>query len=216
MRGLFVAVLVINVVLSAWFWQDYKYRHIVSLVRSAGGTVTTASDGKYIELLDNPNRHNKYIFTRLRYWFAGRWYTVFHGDINSVGLHNEVSAELLAVVGDITSLQQLSLSGSSVSNEDLRIVSHLRNLRNFNLENTSVSDSGLCIIALMHSLEVVRLKGTDVTDVGLMELTKLPRLVSITIDYPSDDERITAAGLKRLLKARPELEINGAHMRFPD
>jgi len=79
-----------------------------------------------------------------------------------------------AEIGQLTSLQSLSLWSTNVTDADLVKLSGLEQLTDLALAETAVSDAGLAQCANFRKLRGLRLNGTNVAGSGFCYLTKLP------------------------------------------
>lgn len=95
-------------------------------------------------------------------------------DLRSVA--DKVSAEDLAQLARIPSIQELNLGGVPLRDEDLASITALKNLTVLHLENTPITDAGLPHLGKLEKLSYLNLFGTAVTDAGLKELAGLQHL----------------------------------------
>jgi hypothetical protein len=122
------------------------------------------------------------------------------------------------IIGGLSHLETLDLSGTKVSDDDLRHLMKLGRLRDLNLWETGVTGSGLVHLGALVRLEKLNLGSTKITDeslrslkgfaglrclelartgigdAGLAHLLELPRLETLKLA----ETRITDAGLGRL------------------
>ena len=83
----------------------------------------------------------------------------------------------LAHLGRVRNIQELEVTGTSVSDAGMTHIGDLQNLRVLSLRRTSVSDAGLARLEGLKNLETIDLRETRVTDGGVRRLQEaLPRL----------------------------------------
>jgi len=98
---------------------------------------------------------------------------------------------------------QFGLSG--VTNESLRLVAGLPQLAHFEVVGERITDAGIKLLAASQSLEFLDLRfcpslGDDAVDA----LAEMPKLRTVRLH---DQNKITAASVKRLAKKKPKLLI---------
>lgn len=98
---------------------------------------------------------------------------------------------------------QFELSG--VTNESLRLVAGLPQLAHFEVVGERITDAGIKLLAASQSLEFLDLRlcpslGDDAVDA----LAEMPKLRTVRLH---DQNKITAAAVKRLAKKKPKLLI---------
>lgn len=98
---------------------------------------------------------------------------------------------------------QFGLSG--VTNESLRLVAGLPQLAHFEVDGERITDAGIKLLAVSQSLEFLDLRfcpslGDDAVDA----LADMPKLRTVRLH---DQNKITAASVKRLAKNKPKLLI---------
>lgn len=98
---------------------------------------------------------------------------------------------------------QFGLSG--VTNESLRLVAGLPQLAHFEVSGERITDAGIKLLAASQSLEFLDLRfcpslGDDAVDA----LAEMPKLRTVRLH---DQNKITAASVKRLAKKKPKLLI---------
>ena len=118
----------------------------------------------------------------------------------------------------MTDLQVLELDNCEITDVEICQLPPLGALRKLNLWNTCVSDAGVAHLVNLPNLEWLDLEGTEITDEGLFTLARLPKLSSLRVSMTA----VTAAGAKRFLAVRPEVELKygasdqylGRHLQF--
>lgn len=111
-----------------------------------------------------------------------------NGDVIRLRLDGmQLSAEDFRAIGEIESLQSLSLRHTNVADADLRCLRRLKNLRGLVLSSTGLSDAAID--------EVIRLDGLRSTCLG--------------------DVLITPAAVDRLKAAKPKLAIGYSQRELP-
>ncbi len=86
----------------------------------------------------------------------------------------------LQFVGQLTSLESLSLGGSPISDNGLVYLQELVNLKSLGLNGTNITNAGLKHLVNQRNLESLATYSTGVTDEGILELKK--SLPSIYVD----------------------------------
>lgn len=101
--------------------------------------------------------------------------------------------------------RRLQFESSGVTNESLRLVAGLPQLAHFEVSGERITDSGIKLLAASQSLEFLDLRfcpslGDDAVDA----LAEMPKLRTVRLH---DQNKITAASVKRLAKKKPKLLI---------
>jgi hypothetical protein len=109
----------------------------------------------------------------------------------------------LRSLGRMDHLQELDLSATRIDDAGLAHLQELRRLRSLMLARTGITDAGLKELALIRSLIVLNLIDTDISDAGLAELNAL----SLVVLHLGHNPGVTDEGIRRLVKAVPELTI---------
>ncbi len=100
---------------------------------------------------------------------------------------------------------RLELRSGTVTNESLRLVAGLPQLAHFEVDGERITDAGIKLLAASQSLEFLDLRfcpslGDDAVDA----LAEMPKLRTVRLH---DQNKITAAAVKRLAKKKPKLLI---------
>ena len=109
----------------------------------------------------------------------------------------------LKELAELTSLQKLALSNTTVTDAGLKELAGLKGLQGLGLAGTKVTDAGLKELAGLKRLRSLGLSRTKVTDAGLKELAGLKRLQILRLS----GTKVTDAGVKEFLKALPRCHI---------
>lgn len=122
----------------------------------------------------------------------------------------------LKILGALTTLQDLNLSGSStekggkttyapssISDDGVKSLAGMTLLRKLQLDGSNITDAGLVHLAGMKNLEEISLSSTKVTDAGMEALTKLPKLKSVLL-Y---DTKVTDSGVGVLKRWKIEIKV---------
>lgn len=112
--------------------------------------------------------------------------------------HTKVTDDGLATLPDVSELDWLDLSFTSISNEGFAHVAAARKLKQLNLEQTRITDDALDTIAGFKDLEELDLSQTAITDKGLKKLSRLGRLKILWLT----GTQITNRGLSALTSLR--------------
>lgn len=101
--------------------------------------------------------------------------------------------------------RRLQFESSGVTNESLRLVAGLPQLAHFEVDGERITDGGIKLLAASQSLEFLDLRfcpslGDDAVDA----LAEMPKLRTVRLH---DQNKITAASVKRLAKKKPKLLI---------
>lgn len=150
--------------------------------------------------------------------------------VGSVGYrksHDDLVKELNVLVKHPT-LESINLRHSKLTDEDLQAVGRMKNLKSLDIGNTQITSMGVKYLGELKELRELSLWHTRITkDGGLGAIEGLPHLRSLELDETRIDDRavvplarmksleytelwhtdVTAAGVDRLRKFRPELEI---------
>jgi Leucine-rich repeat (LRR) protein len=115
-----------------------------------------------------------------------------------------VTDALLNLVNRLPSLSELSIGGSLVGDDLLRGLAGNTSIMVLILRDSRVTNAGLAYLAQLPNLEFLVLNDCDVTDAGIIKhITPLTKLKGITLF----DSNVSAAGVRALQKAWPDLEI---------
>ena len=135
--------------------------------------------------------------------------------------------EGLTHISSLTSLRHLLLHSAQITDEGLEHLTGLKNLTSLDLVGCSITPNGLAQLADIGNLTSVSLDGAQATEIGLQHVQLLPHLEHLTISsqhvsgttmnllagFPSlkyvhlDRTSTSAAGMRRLKQARPDLKI---------
>lgn len=148
-------------------------------------------------------------------------------NLQELSLHvvKSVDDDTLKMLGRLTQLQTLRLSGSSITDTGLEHLATLSDLRILGLSSTGISDSGVKHIAKLEKLEQLWLGYTNVTDTGVAELANMPALFNLHLDHTTVTDTsidhllqipklwhvdlrnttMTADGIRRLRASAPDL-----------
>lgn len=122
----------------------------------------------------------------------------------------KVSDAALAHLSKLAALEDLYLNNDAVGDEGLSHLAGLTKLEYLDLRATRVTDEGLKTLRQFPALEIVRLDGCAISDAGIQHLTSLKSLELVDL---YDAKRVTADGVKRLKKIRPDLTVCWQHAR---
>ena len=155
----------------------------------------------------------------------GPWRVNWHGseedlevlpdisDVQILHLSHNVSVEgtftdkVLEPVSRLASLQELTLSETSITNEGLHKITNLRQLKSLDLSRTSIGDDASRHVAQLKALEELRLYRTNVGDEGVRHLQLLPLLRRLDLSHT----RITPEAIDALarIETLSELDVDG-------
>jgi len=149
-----------------------------------------------------------------RLWFAHTRFT----DEGAAGLSNLThlrrcgigstdkasSGEAVAALAKLP-LEELTLLDNQATLAGLAFAARIATLRRLDVSHApTVTDESLHAVSRMPALEEFRLGSAQVTDKGLMELATSKSLKKLSL---AGLKQVTPAGIERLRKARPELQI---------
>lgn len=118
----------------------------------------------------------------------------------TVGL--PVSDAILKDIGEIPSLQRLSVSSNRITDLGLWHLRNLTHLRELYLGSPRITDAGLKYLKGLTELRILNLNHSRVTDAGMLELRQIPSLCSVGLR----STRVGDAGI-RALADLPKLEV---------
>ncbi len=125
----------------------------------------------------------------------------------------QVTDENLAYVGQMTSLEELSISwGFHLTDKGFAHLSGLKRLRMLEVDHSKMTDASLELIGKLTNLEELRLGGTGLSDRGLGYLAQLTHLKELS--FYEGATRFTDSSVDSLRNMR-ELErlvLNGANV----
>jgi hypothetical protein len=101
--------------------------------------------------------------------------------------------------------RRLQFESSGVTNESLRLVAGLPQLAHFEVVGERITDAGIKLLAASQSLEFLDLRFCpSLGDEAVDALAEMPKLRTVRLH---DQNKITAASVKRLAKKKPKLLI---------
>lgn len=109
-------------------------------------------------------------------------------------MDRQTPAPLLAILKDLTGLEQLWLDRSRVDDSITAQLKDYARLRRLGLGGTRVSDAGLANLRNLQSLEAIGLTETLITDASMAQLSGLKNLFGLDVS----DTAVTDAGLAHL------------------
>jgi hypothetical protein len=92
-----------------------------------------------------------------------------------------LTPEGVAMLGRMTGLRNLKLSGSSVDDQSVQAIGNLTNLAALALQQTAVTDEGISSIRTLEKLRELSLYGTPITDASLIWLSEMPELAKLRL-----------------------------------
>jgi Leucine-rich repeat (LRR) protein len=219
-RGMIVVVLLIGGWLG-WIVRSAQIqREAVAAIKNAGGNVSYNwewSNGKSISA-GRPCGPK---------WLVNLIGVDYFGHVTAVGLFHPINDTVLVHVGRLTGLQQLHLSGTSISAGGLAHLKGLTDLWSLTIQSTPVTDAGLAHLIELTNLSVLYLDDTQVTDAELVHLKALTKLSYLSLwgNHVTDaglaylkgltnlrelylvDTQVSDAGVRDLQQALPSLKI---------
>jgi hypothetical protein len=192
-RGLIVLVLVIGAGLGWIVRQAHVQRDAVAAIKKAAGRA-------YYDI--NPSNEVRYwnklsVSRRLIGEYIGIDF-VFHVkfvDVHVIPENNDAARQqAIGRLGDLTQLEQVNLSGKSVTDGDLARVAGMKHLKVLMLQNSGISDAGVTHLRALTSLQELYITNTDIGDDGLNHLRRLTNLKHLTY-YGTG---LTDLGMERL------------------
>ncbi len=197
MRRLIVLVLIVGTGLG-WIVRIVRttrtQREAVQAIKRAGGGVAydwQVREGKPIPFAER----------RVPRWLADWFEGYYFGDIISAWLPHSASETELIRLENLSRLEELDLSLSSITDEGMEHLKRLTRLKVLELFHTAITDAGMVKIEGLTNLEFLDLSVTAVSDSGLTHLRRLSRLRELKLGFT----KITDAGLAHLA-VLPNLE----------
>ena len=189
-RTLIFIVLVIGCVLG-WGVRVVRraqvQRYAVETIRIAGGGVyyDWELQGGEIVWDRKPN---------VPRWLVGILGVDYFGHVTKADMGSRGDDAILVQVGKLSQLEELSVSGPSVTDDGLAHIEGLTQLRELARRGTAVSDRGLRHLRRMTQLERLDIEPPTIGDLGLGYLSGLTHLGALNLD----GSRVTDAGLAHL------------------
>jgi hypothetical protein len=121
------------------------------------------------------------------------------------------NAAVQRLVPDPSSLEQLTLEVTKVDDGMGAWLQKATGLRELDMSWTKVGDSFLQELSGFQDLSVLWMTGTRLTDQSIDAILRLPKLESLDVQRT----QISEAGLERIRKARPSLQVNPLELRSP-
>jgi internalin A len=138
-------------------------------------------------------------------WLAKRIGIDYFDHVVVVYVHStsRISDDEMVSIGDLASLKELCLDGSSVTDAGLANLKRLNGLRRLELDHTQVTDAGLKYLKRLTKLTDLQLDDTRITDAGLANLKGLTKLVDLDVS----GTQVTDFGVSDLQQALPHSTI---------
>lgn len=130
--------------------------------------------------------------------------------VNLRGIEKPTGATF-ALLGKISTIVELDLSGGQFKPEDLAPLAGMKSLTKLNLSRSNLTDAGLAHLKGLEKLEMLNLFHTEVTDAGLAQLGSLKGLKRIYVF----ETKVTDAGADALAKALPSARIDRGWEKQP-
>jgi Leucine rich repeat/Leucine Rich repeat len=207
MRTMIVLALVIGGGMG-WLVRGARIQHTAAVaITTAGGLVKY--DWEWTSEKGYTGRTE-----RVPEWLSDRIGIDYFGHITSVWLlgNPTVTDTALLPVVRLTHLQQLSVSGGSISDAGLAKLSSMTSLSELDLDHTRFTDAGLEHLKGLTGLSVLSLNGTRITDAGMERLKGLTNLTELNIA----GTHVTDAGLAHLKGLRNLSVLNVVNTRITD
>jgi hypothetical protein len=142
-----------------------------------------------------------------------KWSTDAALEVSEIrSLHNFVIVRMptftdadVAVLVQRKDWRRLQFALSGVTNKSLRLVAGLPQLTHFEVDGECITDAGIKSLAASQSLEFLDLRFCpSLGDEAVDALAEMPKLRTVRLH---DQNKITAASVKRLAKKKPKLLI---------
>lgn len=202
---LFAVILIVVGIGSPRWWAvrsaTLARNRCVSRVEAAGGLVTFQHQHgvKYWDYSRCREPPSDPLWRRLLFGKGSRLRIHSIRFLNGTTPDNSVLKELVR----LREVRGLFLQGTMADDDTMMIVSDLRTLDVLLLDGTRVTNRGLSRIASLKRLELLSINGTTVSDESLAAISACKGLRQLScVDTP-----ITAGGIARLQKTRPQLVI---------
>ena len=106
-----------------------------------------------------------------------------NGEVTSLALvGSRITDADLAVLKELTKLQELDLTATAVTDGGLVRLEGLTNLQSLNLTGTKISDAGLLHLGGLAELQKLNLSDTPITGAGLVHVAGLTKLQSLGLN----------------------------------
>jgi len=208
-RGLIVVVLVIGAGLGWIVRQAHVQRDAVHVITKAHGRAhydIDPSNGAF-----PGNRLSAWRRLIAQYIGIDYVFHVTYVDLDVTPQNNDAQRQqALTRLEDLTQLEQLNLSGKSVTDGDLARVASLKHLEVLMLQNSGISDAGLTHVRALTSLREIYITNAAIGDDGLNHFRGLTNLRHLTYRVT----RLTDVGMERLkeLGSLETLHLGPAHV----
>ncbi len=179
-----------------------RQRAVVAAIRQLGGKVAYDyefnAQGEPAPNLESPRK--AWLHALVGDDFVGSVYEVSFDD----PANHPLSDADLKLVGELTQLRTVGLSGIPITGAGLEHLKGLTQLKQLDIDGTEVTDAGLQQLQGLTQLEVLSLSFTKITDGGLQYLHGLTKLSDLYLG----DTQVTDAGVATLQKALPNCHIS--------
>lgn len=118
---------------------------------------------------------------------------------------------VVRLIPNSKSIRQLSLEGTAIDSRISTFLNSAVNLAELDLSSTAADDSVVDAIGNATNLSTLWMTGTKVTDHSISVISEMPRLENIDLQRTG----VTAAGIERLVKDRPKLNVNPLEIQEP-
>ena len=106
-----------------------------------------------------------------------------HRELRILSMNRADSTQLMPLAG-LPQLQNLQLSGGSISDADLEAITHLKHLRTLQFKSCNLNISGFTILDSLPSLKFLRTRGCEFADVAsiVKTISSLTRLATLDLN----------------------------------
>ncbi len=124
--------------------------------------------------------------------------------IEEISLHGtSLTGSNLRYLQDLHHLVKLELGASKLNDVALKTISNLQHLEHLEIGSTEVTDAGMESVAKLKNLRHLSIRDTAISDAGLAKLQTLTRLRFLRLR----DTKITPAGIEDFAQSHPQCLI---------
>jgi hypothetical protein len=141
-------------------------------------------------------------------WLTRLFGDDFFADVAYVQLLDDrVTDETLRQIARLSNLNSLYMPNSDrVTDQGLAFLGDMTTLETLTVAFPLATDDGLVHLQRLSNLADLNITTSNITDAGLVHLSQMPKLKSISF---TNTPRVTEDGLRKLAKALPECRIVG-------
>jgi len=158
---------------------------------------TGFTDAALQQVRDMPRLRSLYLFNKY-FTNAGLEHLEGTSNLKDISLGEGFSDPALGHLKDLSSLENLNLSGSGFTDAGLSLLSEMQNLQRLSLNGNGLTDAGLVHLSGLTQLKTLSLGSKQFTSAGLVHLKELTGLEELQLSYIVGAKNFGDDGLEHL------------------